>query len=299
MNRVTPSATRQQVVSSLQASLARLQATQDQISSGKRLGKPSDSPTDTATAMSLRSDSLRNEQLQRAMDDGAGWLASADSALMQSGPLLQRARQLVLAGTNDTNTADERSAMAAELDQLRSSLLDVANTRYLGRAVFAGTQDTENAYASSGAYLGNTTAVERRITTGPDRLEVSIVGPQAFSTLFADPSDPAGAGVLQRLSDALRSGDKTAMEQGLSDLDAASSTLRTSQSIIGSRTTRLESVRSVSETAATRASVQLSTVEGIDLAKALTDLSVQQTAYQAALQATAKVVQPSILDFLR
>ncbi len=75
--------------------------------------------------------------------------------------------------------------------------------------------------------------------------------------------------------------------------------MRTSQSIVGARTSRLESVRTVGQAAQTRAETQLSTVEGIDLAKALTDLSVQQTAYQAALQATAKVIQPSILDFLR
>lgn len=299
MSRVTPSSQNQQVTAALQASLARLQATQDQISSGRRLGKPSDSPTDTATAMSLRSDHQRSEQLDRAIDDGAARLGTADQALMQTDTLLLRVRQLVLAGSNDTNTAAERQAMAAEVDQLRSSLLDVANTRYLGRPVFAGTQDVENAYDPSGAYLGNATPVERRVTTGPDRVAVSITGPDAFSTLFADASAPGGAGVLQRVSDALRSGDRAALGQVLKDVDAASDTVRTSQSIVGSRTSRLESVKTVSSAAVTRMETQLSSVEGIDLAKALTDLSLQQTAYQAALSATAKVVQPSILDFLR
>lgn len=299
MNRVTPASSRQQVTAALQASLARLQATQDQISSGRRLGKPSDSPTDTATAMSLRSEHQRSEQLDRALDDGTSRLATADQALSQTDTLLLRVRQLLVAGSNDTNTGSERSAMAAEVDQLRSSLLDVANTRYLGRPVFAGTQDTESAYDASGAYLGNATPVERRVTTGPDRVAVSVTGPDAFTTLFADSADPAGAGVLTRISDALRSGDKAALGQALTDLDGASDALRTSQSIVGARAARLESVRTVSQAAQTRAETQLSTVEGIDLAKALTDLSVQQSAYQAALQTTAKVIQPSILDFLR
>lgn len=299
MNRVTPSSQNQQVTAALQASLARLQATQDQISSGRRLGKPSDSPTDTATAMSLRSEHQRSEQLDRAIDDGAARLGSADQALMQTDTLLLRVRQLLLAGSNDTNTAAERSAMAAEVDQLRSSLLDVANTRYLGQPVFAGTQDTENAYDASGAYLGNASPVERRVTTGPDRVAVGITGPEAFGTLFADPAAPGGMGVLARVADALRTGDRTAMEQALVDVDAASDQVRTSQSIVGSRTSRLESVKTVGAAATTRMETQLSSVEGIDLAKALTDLSIQQTAYQAALSATAKVIQPSILDFLR
>ena len=63
MNRVTPSSSSQRVTAALQANLARLQATQDQISSGRRLSKPSDSPTDTAVAMSLRSEQQRSQQL--------------------------------------------------------------------------------------------------------------------------------------------------------------------------------------------------------------------------------------------
>ncbi|QIM21934.1 flagellar hook-associated protein 3 [Phycicoccus sp. HDW14] len=299
MNRVTPSSQRQQVTASLQANLARLQATQDQISSGRRLGKPSDSPTDTATAMSLRSDHQRGEQLDRAIDDGSARLSTADQALMQTNTLLLRVRQLAVAGSNDTNTAAERSAMAAEVDQLRASLLDVANTRYLGQPVFAGTQDTENAYDPSGAYLGNTTALERRVTTGPDRVAVSITGPDTFGTLFADPAAAGGLGVLARVSDALRTGDRTKLDQAIKDIDAASDTVRTSQSIVGARASRLESVKTLGAAATTRMETQLATVEGIDLAKALTDLSIQQTAYQAALSATAKVIQPSILDFLR
>lgn len=299
MNRVTPSSQRQQVTASLQANLARLQATQDQISSGRRLGKPSDSPTDTATAMSLRSDHQRGEQLDRAIDDGSARLSTADQALMQTNTLLLRVRQLAVAGSNDTNTAAERAAMAAEVDQLRASLLDVANTRYLGQPVFAGTQDTENAYDASGAYLGNTTALERRVTTGPDRVAVSITGPDTFGTLFADPAAPGGLGVLARVSDALRTGDRTKLDQAIKDIDSASDTVRTSQSIVGARASRLESVKTLGAAATTRMETQLATVEGIDLAKALTDLSIQQTAYQAALSATAKVIQPSILDFLR
>ncbi len=299
MNRVTPSSSSQRVTAALQANLARLQATQDQISSGRRLSKPSDSPTDTAIAMSLRSEQQRSEQLGRAIDDGAAWLDTADEALGQAGTLMLRVRQLVVAGSNDTYDDSDRAAIAAEVDQLRSALLDVANTRYLGRPVFAGTQDTPAAYDATGAYLGNTAAVERRVTTGPDRLAVSITGPDAFTTLFGDPAAAGGAGVLGRVSDALRSGDPAALAQALTDVDTASESLRTSQSVVGARASRLESVRSVGEATAARAEVRLSSVEGIDLAKALTDLSVQQMAYQAALQASAKVIQPSLLDFLR
>lgn len=300
MNRVTQTSMAGRVSAALQANLARLQQTQDQVGTGRRLGKPSDSPTDTATAMKLRTEQQRTEQLTRAIDDGQSWLDTADSALQTTDTLLTRVRQLVLAGRNGTATASDRAAMATEVDQLRSSMVDIANTQYLGRPVFAGTQDTAEAFdRTTGAYLGNTSTVDRTIAPGAERLSVSVPGTDAFTTLFADPAAAGGTGVLGRVAAALRSGDPVALDQSLRDIDTAADAVRTSQSVIGARTQRLETVRSLTEGRATQAAVQLSSVEGIDLAKSLTDLSVQQQAYQAALQATAKVIQPSLLDFLR
>lgn len=300
MTRVTSTSMNGRVMASLQASLSRLQETQAQVASGKRLTKPSDSPTDTGTAMKLRTDQQRTDQLGRAMDDSAAWLNTADQALTQTDTLLTRVRQLVLAGSNGTATASDRAAMATEVDHLRASIADVANTSYLGRPIFAGTQDTATAFdPTTGAYLGNTATVDRTIAVGGEKLAVGMPGSQAFTTLLADPAAPGGAGILARISDALRSGDTAGLQAGLTALDGGAEAVRTAQSVVGARTQRLENVRSLADIHATQVTTQLSSVEGIDLAKALTDLSVQQTAYQAALQATAKVIQPSLLDFLR
>ena len=79
--RVTPATMNRNVMSGLQANLARLQQTQQQLSSGRRLNRPSDSPTDTAAAMRLRGEQTRTEQLGRDVDDGLTWLGSADSTM--------------------------------------------------------------------------------------------------------------------------------------------------------------------------------------------------------------------------
>lgn len=300
MNRVTQTSMSGRVSLALQTSLARLQETQGRLATGSALGKPSDSPADTATAMRLRTEQLRTVQLQRAMDDGRAWLDTADSALATADTLVTRVRQLVIAGANGTATPSDRAAMATEVEQLRASLVEVANTQYLGRPVFAGTQDATLAYdPSTGAYLGNSSTVDRTIAPGTERLAVSVPGPEAFTTLLSDPSAPGAAGVLDRVAAALRSGSRAGLDQALTDLDTAADAVRTSQSVVGARTARLESVRSLTEARSVAALSRLDDVEGIDLAKALTDLSVQQAAYQAALAATAKVVQPSLVDFLR
>lgn len=302
MTRVTPTTLSSGVMAGLQSSLSRLQQTQEQLSSGRRLNRPSDSPVDTVAAMQLRAEQKQSEQLERNIDDGLTWLGTADQALSQTTTALNRVRQLALAGANGTNGPAEREAMAAEVDQLRSGVLGVANTQYLGRPVFAGTQDVSSAFdPATGAYAGNSATVNRTVSSdqATGKLAVSVPGDQAFTTLLSDAADPAGAGILARISAALRSGDAAGLQAGLADLDTASEAVRSTQSIVGARTNRLLSVQASGAQRSDAVATQLASVEGIDLAKTITDLSLQQTAYQAALGAAAKIVQPSLMDFLR
>lgn len=302
MTRVTPATLNSGVMAGLQSSLSRLQQTQEQLSSGRRLSRPSDSPVDTVAAMQLRAERKQSDQLARNIDDGMAWLNTSDQALGQTNTVLTRIRSLVLAGSNSTNGPDERRAMATEVDQLREAVLGMANTQYLGRPVFAGTQDTAAAFdPSTGAYAGNTAAVKRTVSSdsASGTLAVSVTGDQAFTTLLHDASATGGAGVLERISNALRSGDTTAMGAALTDLDTASEALRSTQTTVGARTNRLLTVQANGEVRSDAVAAKLASVEGIDLAKTITDLTLQQTAYQAALGAAAKVVQPSLMDFLR
>jgi flagellar hook-associated protein 3 FlgL len=71
------------------------------------------------------------------------------------------------------------------------------------------------------------------------------------------------------------------------------------QADVGSRTTRIEQARTAATDAQLRLTTSLSEVENTDLPKATVDLKLQEVAYQAALGATARVMQPSLLDFLR
>ena len=297
--RVTPATMNRGVMSGLQANLARLQQTQQQLSSGRRLNRPSDSPTDTAAAMRLRGEQTRTEQLGRDVDDGLTWLGSADSTMTQASSLVLRVRQLLVAGKNGTNGPSERAALASEVDELRQSLIGLGNTQYLGRPIFAGTQDVPAAFdATTGAYLGNGDAVQRNVSAdGSAQVGVSLPGPEVFSTLFK--GSGADPGLLTRISDALRAGDGTAMDTALDDLDRASQTMQNAQSLVGTRYNRLLGVQSRGEAQLDAVGASLATTENIDLPKTIFDMQLQQTAYQAALGSAAKIIQPSLVDFLR
>jgi flagellar hook-associated protein 3 FlgL len=303
--RVTQQTLSRTTMAGLQDNLARLQRTQEQLSSGRRVSRPSDSPVDTVAAMQLRADKQRTEQYARNIDDGLARLATADDALTEAVDVLGRVRQLVVAGLNDTNGPSERRAMADEMDQLRAGTIALANTGYLSQPLFAGTAATAVAFDPvTGRYAGNASAVNRTVSAEPGsgQIAVNVPGDTVFGTLLGDPAalpTTAPSGVLADLSTALRSGDRTLLQTALGRLDADTEGIRSAHSLIGARYNRLTGMQQQGRAHLDAVTGSLANAESIDLPKAIMDLQLQQTAYQAALGATAKIIQPSLVDFLR
>jgi flagellar hook-associated protein 3 FlgL len=290
--RITQRSLSATTTANLQRNLARLQRTQDQLSSGRQLQRPSDSPTGTVAALGLRADLRRGDQLLRNADDGIGWLGTADGALTQSLEGIGRVRELVLRGRNGSMSDDDRAAIASEVEGLRAHLLGIANTRYLGRPLFGGTTTGTDAYAADGSYLGDGGQVSRAILPGVD-VPVSATGPEVFgaagSDLFA---------LLDDIAAHLRT-DPSQLDADLAALDQRTTTVKTSLSQVGARYHQIESMRDRTDAARLDAQGALGEVESVDVAEASTQLALQELAYQAALAATARILQPSLLDFLR
>lgn len=302
--RVTSATLSRSVMDGLQANLSRMQHTQAQLASGRRINRMSDSPVDGAAAMRLRAEQAANKQLGRNIDDGLNTLGAAEGAFNSMSPLLIRVSQLVVSGLNGTNGPSERAAMATEIDQIKDGLIGLANTQYLGRPIFAGTQDVSAAFdTTSGLYLGNGAAVQRSVSTdGSTRLDVTVTGQTTFSTLFNSGDVTAGSapGILDRISAALRATNgAAALGAELTNLDAASETMQNARSLVGTRFNRLLSIQSAGETRLDAVTANLGVAESIDLPKTMIDMQIQSTSYQAALGAAAKIIQPSLLDFLR
>ncbi|GAA3397938.1 flagellar hook-associated protein FlgL [Cryptosporangium minutisporangium] len=278
----------------LQANQARLSKTEEQLTSGKLISKPSDSPTGTMTAMLLRSDMRTQSQYARNAADGVNWLNTIDSTLSSAHDNAQRVRDLTLqgmsAGAGGSETA--RGAIAAEVEQIREAMIGLANTRYIDRPVFGGTADAPSAYDKDGTFLGNGGPVTRTVAEGT-KLRVDVGGEEVFGT-----GDEQIFKILADVADHLRD-DPEQLSTDLQRLDDAMNTIRTAQASVGARSNRIESMQQTANDRHLDLQAQLSEVEDIDLPKTITDMTLQQTAYQAALGATAKVIQPSLMDFLR
>lgn len=279
----------------LQSSLSRLAKVQEQLSTGRVVNRPSDSPTEAANAMRLRGAVQQQEQYARNAENGLGWMATVDTALDGMSASVRRARELALQGASSGSTSvAAREAMAAEVDQLRAGVVSQANTTYLGRPVFGGVTAGTTAFdPTTGAYVGVPGEVTRTVAQGVTiRIDLSgtdVVGPDGAS-LIDD---------LDALSTALTAGDTPGIRTAIDSLQSRLEVLSSQRATAGAAYNRAEVAAQQANDATISLSESLSQIENTDLPRAMVDLKLQEVAYQAALAATSRVLQPSLLDFMR
>jgi flagellar hook-associated protein 3 FlgL len=300
--RVTENSIHTRVLANLQRNIAKGANIQEQLSSGKQLNRPSDSPAGTVSALQLRSESMTSQQYSRNAEDGLGWLSTLEDTLGSASTLVNRARDLTVQGLNaHSNGTLANEALAGELDQIRETLITQANARYLDRPVFGGTTADAVAYDKDGKFTGNpydpaqapTTSVSRTVGSGV-KVRVDMTGTEAFG------DDTTGLfQVLKDISASIRAGGGPPLQTNLNQLDKAGDQLKSAVSEIGSRYNRITQMKQSAQDRLLSVTSQLSDIEDIDLPKTIMDMQLQQTSYQAALAATAKVIQPSLIDFLR
>lgn len=258
----------------------------------KRLRKPSDSPVDTVSAMRLRSDMGRNEQISRNLDDALGWLGVADNTVSTVVEQLQRVRDLSIQARNASADTVAREGIASEVEKIRESLLGLANTQFNGRAIFAGTAAGSAAYDANATYVGFSASVDRTIAPGV-RVQVNVNGDEVFGTPGSDLFVQ-----MNQLADAIRT-NPAGLDTLVTDLDTRTRAVQTGLAEIGARFARVETMKDRNSADALTMKQNLSNVEDTDMAQAVMELQMQEVSYQAALQATARAIQPSLVDFLR
>jgi flagellar hook-associated protein 3 FlgL len=301
--RITNSMISRSVLSDLNDVSSRLSMTQQRMSSGKQITKPSDDPYGTSRAITLRSDVESTQQYQRNVGEAVAWQNITDAALSKINDAMQRTRELVIGASNDASGQAARDAAAAEIDQLIETVKGEANASYGGRYVFAGTDTNLKPYTTGGpdTYAGNGAAVAREIGPGVS-VQVNVVG----QNLLGDGQGANDGLILDNLRDIaqhLRGGTvtdiNTLRSTDLQGIDKNLAALTQSRATVGATTNRLEAADARLSEVEESATKLLSDVEDADMAQTLIDFSMQQNVYQSALRAGANIVQQSLLDFLR
>ncbi|MFV0632978.1 flagellar hook-associated protein FlgL [Demequina sp.] len=298
ISRVTHQTMQRSTLGNLQLNLRSMADLQARLSSGKNLSAVSDDPGAASRAMTLRAEQASLVQAKRNADDGASWLTQLDTALQGSVNVLHRVRDLTVRGANSTTAGSAAvEAIATELEGLRDSMLDLANTRLNGRPVFAGTAAGGTAFSDAAAatpyeWQGSATGSVTRRVGATTTLRVDVAGPAAYGS--------GTDSVFQLIDDIaadLRAG--TEVSGRLTQIDDRLNTMLASLTDVGVRHSQLTDAQDALALSLQDVKGAISQIEDVDLAQTVIDLQLQEVAYQGALGATAKVLQPTLLDFLR
>jgi len=122
---------------------------QSNISSGRRNRLPRENPVEVSHSIIYNRVLFELERFQKNIEDGRARLRTADSALASATDVLQRIRELGVQGANGVYSKEDRALIASEIEQLLEELVVIANSKYKGRALFAGNDTLEDPFKSS------------------------------------------------------------------------------------------------------------------------------------------------------
>ena len=294
--RVTPMILARQAVHFINLNADVINRSLERLGTGRRINRAYEDPPGTVLSMRLQSDIASVEGDYRRLEQALPYIQAADTALQQVISVLQRSRELVLMASNDTLTADQRSAIANEMVGLRDELLQIANTKVGDRFLFAGSAILTKPFAidadGNAAYQGDSDQLVVALSNG-ERIAVTLDGRQIFQgaeDLFA---------VFKDAISALRNDDVNALrEQILPRLDAALSQVLRVSAIYGAQANRVERTMSTFLTQETSLRMALSPVLDADIAEETTTYQLRQTTLQATLFAVSRILPTSLLEFM-
>ena len=295
--RVTNNMLINNMMRNLNSSLKRMQRVHNQMSSGKRFSMPSEDPVGVARSLKLRADLNENRQFKKNAEDALSWLETTETALMQIKEVLQRARELAVQGANDVLSPEDCQKIAEEVVQLRDHLLSIGNSTYAGKYIFAGYKTNQAPVGlypdGSLNYTGDAGKIMYQVGVG-DIFQGNMTAPEVFrpgvDDLFAD---------MQDFIDALNAGDSGTVGGMIVDIDVHMENILAKIAEVGAKVNRVRLVVNRLEDDNLNFNKLLSQNEDVDMAEVITRLKSEENVYMAALAGGARIIQPTLVDFLR
>jgi flagellar hook-associated protein 3 FlgL len=299
--RVTQGMLNQNMLFNLNRNYREMEKTQEQASSGKKISQASDDPVTAVRGMFYRSSLNEIEQYKRNTGDGLSWMTATDEALDEVTSVLHRVRELTVQGQNGTNGETDRHAIAAEINQLKEHLGEIANTQMSGRYLFAGT-DTKNPPYRTVPQDPSSQKEFRNQNTGALELQVGQTNNVQINVSGVNVFNNDGTGGIFKVLDDLVTDLQTptgGSSEHLSKLDGQLDNLLRERSELGARMNRMELSMSRVDGLELSTTKMLSNEEDVDISKVIINLKTQENIQRAALSVGASIIQPSLVDFLR
>jgi len=267
---------------------------QRELTTGKKLSRPSDDPARVGQLLDSRSLLARLDQYQRNIDSGVSYLGVVENALSDSNDIISRLKELAVLNATDTANKDMRKAAGIEAKSLFDGLRTLANTSFEGGYVFAGNKRDTAPFDPAGLYNGD--AGERVININTNSsMTLGVNGGKVFK------GSGGGVDIFQAVTDmitALNADDAAGIASSITALDSASAQISNSIADVGGRSLRLTGTAGTISSFKLDLKVSISSIEDADITKVISELQLGNTALDAALKSSARVFRQSILDFL-
>lgn len=279
----------------------RLFALQEELATGQKVNSPSDDPLAARRAVSIQTQIGINEQYLTNISTASPQLTESSSSIQTVISILQRVNELTIEGANGTLSQTQLDQIAVEVDQLLENVLTEANHETNGRYIFAGTRTLSTPFVATRDANGRITAVT--YNGNDETIEIQAAGGALVqineSGVRAFQSNQDVFQLLIDIRDNLYSGDQAALQgQRLAELKTGLEQMLASLAKLGAIENRLDRMTINLEDNVTELQDTLSDNVDADYAETVLNLNAQTNAYTAALNATARVIQPSLLDFI-
>ena len=304
--RISTSSAQQTAVNSILDQQSKLQKTQMQLSTGKKLLTPSDDPAAAARSLDLNQGIKQTEQYQSNINAARQRLSLEEGVLQNATEVLHKIKELGVQGLNDTNSPSDRIIIATQMESLNEHLVGLANTKNAnGEYLFSGFKSATQAFSKntlSGGYAYAGDANQRILQIGENRQiadgdpGINVFGAPANSPL---PAAGANANIFEaigRFAADLRS--NTPNPASLDDVASALDKMLTVEASIGARLNALDNQEGINGDAILNMKTVLSATEDLDYAEAISKFNLQTVSLQAAQQAFTQVKKLSLFNYL-
>ena len=302
--RITNNTITYNFLTSLNKSLERQNSIQEQLSDGKAIHRPSDDPVKAIRSLRFNSNLKQNEQFTQNLKDAQSWMETTDGAMSDLSSIMINVKELVIQASTGTNPQDAVQTIGKSVDNLINQIVTIGNTKLGDRYVFAGQMDKTQPYTRNGdtiAYDGDTAKISMPIQPGtatPTQDSVNLTGAEVFGA--------NGTEILNHLLEIKQHLDSgTIADQawlgttGLNYVDTDHASILQSQTELGTRMSAYDMALNMMEGQNVVITGDVAANEDLDIPRAIIDFKNSENIYKTALSVGARIMPPSLVDFLR
>lgn len=290
----------------------------EQMSTGKRVNRPSDDPIAASQAVVLSQAQAQNSQYTLARSFATQKVSLEENILGQVTAALQSAQEKIVYAGNGTLSDSDRNSLATDLQGIRDQLMNLANsTDGNGRYIFAGYKTDAAAFdQTTGKYVGGSTPISQQVDSART-MQISHTGTEVFESFTSNAvPEPAGSTqeknlfkIFDNAIAALKipvAGDQAKADQFAADIDKANRGLRNSldnvltvRADLGTKLKELESLDTLGSDRSLGLTTQMSNLVEVDWNSAISSYTMQQAALQASYKAFSDMQGMSLFQLNR